>query len=75
MIVHQNLNALHHVDHKFLRTHHTQYTAYNIKVIKKKKVYMRLFLFIIRLIYSFYLKIMFLKNILYSYLNISINGT
>lgn len=37
MIVHQNLNALHHVDHKFLRTHHTQYTAYNIKVIKKKK--------------------------------------
>lgn len=37
MIVHQDLNALHHVDHKFLRIHRTQYIAYNIEVIKKKK--------------------------------------
>lgn len=54
----------------------TQYIAYNIKVIKKKKkVHMQFFLFIIHLIYFFYLKIIFLKNIFRSYLNISINGT
>lgn len=59
MIVHQDLNALHHVDHKFLRIHHTQYIAYNIEAIKKKKrTYMILFIH-----NSFNLFLLFKNNI------------